>query len=401
MEKITNILLIAISGVILTMMLIFALSNIRSAPTPPDASDDYSVASAEYDYEPLENGEYDGSLEFRERFDLDALMEQYRRIEQFNPDDFFEDDFEIDIISHSHLPIIEGLQRADNGILIGSIEFDEPKLLKAASNVINLRSEPSSESDRVTTISLGQVVEASRVVEGWYEVTVLPGMFTGFIRSDLLLMHDENIRYFAHPRVETIVFRGNEYQVTLVDVRTIIPDLVYDMVFATPNNFTGETLYARDVPLLQLGTAEKLREAQEIFARDGFRIKLFDAYRPVSVSAILYDIVQDRRYVAPPGASTHNRAAAVDITLVDRYGNELEMPSPMHTFNETAHRNSRTMSTEARANMDYLTSVMVQVGFTTITSEWWHFNDSNSRRYPPMDFSFRDLSFFSLDFTER
>ena len=401
MEKITNILLIAVSVVFSIMLLIFVLSNIRNTSAPSNPDGDYLAATAEYDYEPIGNGAYDEHLEFHELFDLDALMELYRQIEQFNPDDFFEDDVEIDMISHSHLPIIEGLQRAENGILIGSIDFDEPKRLKAASNVINLRSEPNSGSDRITTISLGQVVEASRVVEGWYEVTVLPGMFNGFIRSDLLLSYDENIQYFAYPRVENIVFRGNEYQVTLVDVRTIIPDLVYDLVFATPYNFTGRTLYARDVPLLQLGTAEKLREAQEIFAEYGFRIKLFDAYRPMSVSGILYDIVQDRRYVAPPGASTHNRAAAVDITLVDRYGNELEMPSPMHTFNETAHRTSTTMSAEARANMDLLTSVMVRVGFTTITSEWWHFNDSNSRRYPPMDFTFRDIFFFAVDVTER
>ena len=319
-------------------------------------------------------------------------------VEEHDVDELYdtaEDD--IEPIYHSHLPIIPGLERDDEGILIGSIVFDEPEYFKGAPHVLNVRSGPTTDARIVTQITRGQVVRASEVVDGWYRVVVLPGMFDGFIRSDFLLRNDDSIRYFAQPHTVTIEHRGNEYQVTLVDVRTIIPDIDYRIIFATPDNFTGRTLYPRDVPLLQQGTAEKLRAAQEIFAQYGYRIRLYDAYRPMSVSGILYDIVQDRRYVAPPGASTHNRAAAVDITLIDRYGNELEMPSAMHTFNETSHRNSPTMSDEARANMDFLTYVMRQVGFTTISSEWWHFNDSDSRRYPPMEIHFRELRFFQVN----
>ena len=289
-----------------------------------------------------------------------------------------------------------GLERDRDGMLIGSAVFDEPIILKGTAQLINVREAADITSLLVTRISLGQKVEATEVVDGWFKVTVLPGMDTGFIRSDLLADYCEDTQYFAETLYDSILWRGVNTDVTLVDVRAVVADIETYLIFATPDNFTGRTLYARDVPLLQEGTAEKLRAAQEIFAQDGYRIKLYDAYRPSGVSGTLFSIIRDSRYIAPAGTSMHNRAAAVDITLVDADGNELEMPSPMHTFNRSSHRDS-SMSAEARRNMNYMTSVMRQSGFTTIQSEWWHFNDSQASRYPPLDFSFAELTFYSVD----
>ena len=320
--------------------------------------------------------------------------------EAFAPDVFYAaDDEDIpsedDLIplEQAHLPVVEGLSRDENGILVGSLTLDTPRMLIGAFDVINVRAEPDTNAPIVTTIGLGQVVVAGRVLDGWYDVNVLPGMFSGFIRSDLLLDYSETTQYFA----ETLDWRGPYGRVSLVDVRTIIPDIEYYIIFATPDNFTGQTLYVRDVPMLQAATAEKLKAAQATFKADGFRIKLYDAYRPISVSGILYDIIQDTRYIAPAGSSTHNRAAAVDITLVDANGNELEMPSKMHTFDATAHRDSTAMSAKARENMDYMTNVMRQSGFTTLNYEWWHFNDEDRQSYMAMDIPIRDFMFYAVD----
>ena len=311
------------------------------------------------------------------------------------PDAPLEDD--LDPIGSPHLPEVQGLTRGVDGILIGSMVFDEPILLKGAHDFINVRSGPGTDTQIVTTISLGQVLRASGVVDGWYEITALPSMFRGFIRSDLLIDYDEKTQYLARTREDQINYQGRVMESTLVDVRSILPEIEYYMIFATPDNFTGRTLYARDVPFLQTGTAEKLKEAQAIFSQDGYRIKVYDAYRPSSVSGILSDIIRDSRYVASAGSSIHNRAAAVDISLVDDDGNELEMPSPMHTFDRTSHRDSPTMSAEARKNMDYMTSVMRRCGFTTVSTEWWHFSDADAHRYPPLDISFRELYFYSVE----
>ena len=391
--KALTIITIVLACLLFIMCGLLVIGLLRQPPPKLDAN-----LTDDYDFDvTIVAGEFDGDDESEELLDLDELMALYDYIEinDLTEDDIAEDDLEP--LDNNLLPPINGISRDDDGIFIGSIIFDEPILLKGAYNVINVREEPDSESVRLTTIGRGQVVMAYEVVDGWYKLTVLPGLIDGFIRSDLLYEYDDNIEYYAETMRESFNFRGNILESTLVDIRTHIPDIEYYLIFATPDNFTGMTLYSRDVPILQLGTIEKLKQAQEIFVQDGYRIKLYDAYRPVSVSAILYDIVQDRTYIAPPGSSTHNRAAAVDITLIDADGNELEMPSPMHTFNETAHRNSSLMSQEAKENMDYLTSVMLQCGFTTISSEWWHFNDNESRRYPPMDILFRDFTFFTVE----
>ena len=290
---------------------------------------------------------------------------------------------------------------------VGSETFDEPLRLTVNRARVNVRTGPcdetyprvrmydniGDEAYRALQLTRGQLVESTELVDGWFRVTISPGMFEGYIRSDLLDEYVEGRQYFAEPRIDYIDGLRSE----LVDVRTIIPDIVVNMVFATPDNFTGRTLYEREVVMLQRGTAERLARAAEQFAEDGFRIKIFDAYRPASVSGILFDIIRNPTYVAPAGRSTHNRGAAIDMTLVDANGNMLEMPSAMHTFDPTSHRTSTTMSDEARRNMDYMTNIMMQNGFTTIQSEWWHFNDVDRHSFPVLNLMYRDFTFFFVD----
>lgn len=299
-----------------------------------------------------------------------------------------------------------GLSRGADGVLIGSTTFDKPMRLMGMGTgehvMINVRERPYIDAPRVAcpwgtvTVGRGQVLDAFGVEDGWYRVRVYPGMFEGYVRSDLLVPLDDSKLYLADDLSDFDTRMGAAGQFIapgpLVDVRSIAPDIEYCIIFATPDNFTGETQYSRDIPLLQLGTALKLKEAQELFKQDGYSIKLYDAYRPSSVSGRLSEIIKDRRYIARAGTSAHNRAAAVDITLVDADGNELEMPSPMHTFNSTSHRDSSAMSDEARANMNYMTEIMVRVGMSgTLSTEWWHYSDSEVSQYLPMDIEFRDL----------
>jgi len=312
--------------------------------------------------------------------------------------------YRVTVLSNNQTGMLTGFIRSDllkeyneegthNRTQIGSRVFDEPVLLVGAVNNINVRTRPGADNPRVATLGFGQIAKATEVVDGWYHITVLPGMFTGYADSELLVEYLDTRQFFAVTYKATI----NGRNIELVDVRTIIPNIEYYLILATPDNFAGKPLYDRDVPLLQRSTAEKLKKAQDIFQQDGYRIKLYDAYRPSAVSGIMYDIVRDTNYVARAGTSSHNRGAAVDMSLVDADGNELEMPSPMHTFNSTSHRNSRDMSEEARSNMVYMTGVMVSVGFTTLQSEWWHFSDSATSGYPALDLSFTDFSYYFVD----
>ncbi|MDL2220670.1 SH3 domain-containing protein [Eubacteriales bacterium OttesenSCG-928-N14] len=286
---------------------------------------------------------------------------------------------------HSALP------RDAQGVVMGSYTLTEPVLLMANGNGVNVRATPSLDAEIVTRVTLGQKVESSQIEDGWYIITMYPGMQTGYVRSDLLVDYDETRTFYVKDRRDTVEVLNEttgemeEKQSHLVDVRKYLPNIEYHMIFATPENFGGKVLYEYDACVLQKGTAEKLVKAQEMFAKDGYTIKIYDAYRPSFVSGYLSGLVKNERYVAAKGKSIHNRAAAVDMTLVDADGNELEMPTPMHTLNETANRNYEGMSETARENMEYMASVMKKCGFITIQSEWWHFSDASASKYPPLD----------------
>jgi len=174
----------------------------------------------------------------------------------------------------------------------------------------------------------------------------------------------------------------------LVEVRDIDSNIKVNLYYATEDNFTGQVLYPVEVCLLRRGTAEKLAAANAEFMRDGYRIKVWDGFRPQNVQHELWEIKPDPRYVADPAVgSNHNRGAAVDVTLVDEHGNKLEMPTDFDDFEKEASRSYPGMTEEARENMEYLTEVMVKNGFTTIQSEWWHFNDADI-----YDYDFHELT---------
>lgn len=166
-----------------------------------------------------------------------------------------------------------------------------------------------------------------------------------------------------------------------VDLREYLPDARFDIINATENNVTGRILYPA-IPLMEEESAALLKEAYEIFKADGYAMVIYDAYRPKSAQKALYDIVKDHRFIADPynSRSWHNLGRAVDISLAhSETGELLEMPSPMHTFNESAMRRFHdSWSPEVRQNVDYMTDVMTSCGFGTITSEWWHFEYTGS-----------------------
>lgn len=173
----------------------------------------------------------------------------------------------------------------------------------------------------------------------------------------------------------------------LVSVSDLDSSIIIDLKYASTDNFTGKVIYPVTVCLLQKETAQKLVNANDEFKKKGYTIKIWDAYRPVYVQQIFWNIVKDSRFVANPanGGSIHNRGTAVDLTLVDSSGKELKMPSKFDDFSTNAYRNNSKMDLEARKNMDYLTNVMKKNGFNTIDTEWWHYEDSNSFKYKIVD----------------
>lgn len=177
-----------------------------------------------------------------------------------------------------------------------------------------------------------------------------------------------------------------------LDLRFLLPDAEYDILFATERNITGHAMYPA-IPMLERKTAYMLQQANAAFKEDGFAVKLYDTYRPKSAQFELYDIVQDSRFIANPyeNNSFHQVGRAVDMSLIElKTGKELEMPTPMHTFNVSASRfNSDTWTETARKNVEYMTNIMIECGFRTISTEWWHFENGEEGDYmdPYLDYS--------------
>lgn len=174
-------------------------------------------------------------------------------------------------------------------------------------------------------------------------------------------------------------------QPELVDVRTLIPDLVVDLRYATENNLFKEAVYPPGARCLLLRpTAERLaRVAKRLREEDGTRLRVFDCYRPHAVQFRLWEIMPVRGYVAPPkGGSVHNRGGAVDLTLADRNGKALPMPTDHDELNERAWHGYEGASEEEKRNRARLKRAMEAEGFRPIRKEWWHYEDPDARRAP-------------------
>lgn len=174
------------------------------------------------------------------------------------------------------------------------------------------------------------------------------------------------------------------------DIRDIEPTIRVDVRYATPENFTGKVLYPVNRCLLRRPVAERLAGVQRALRERGLGLKVWDCYRPLSIQRKLWALVPDPRYVADPAkGSRHNRGAAVDLTLVDGSGAELEMPTGYDDFSERSHRGHAGASPRAAANSALLESALARAGFAGLATEWWHFDADGWREYPLEDVPLR------------
>lgn len=172
----------------------------------------------------------------------------------------------------------------------------------------------------------------------------------------------------------------------LVNISTLDSTIIVDIKYATADNFMGDTLYSANICILRRAVAERLVKVQQSLREQGFGLKIWDGYRPLSVQQKMWEKMPDPKYVANPQyGSNHNRGAAVDVTLVDSLGNEVEMPTEFDDFSDEAASGYPYGSKKALKNREILQRAMRAQGFTTIKSEWWHFNDCDVKKYPVLD----------------
>ena len=173
----------------------------------------------------------------------------------------------------------------------------------------------------------------------------------------------------------------------MVRLDAAVKDIVIGLRYATSDNITGKPVYKSNVAYLRKGTADKLAKANEILLKQGYMIKVWDAYRSKEDQQFLYDNAPVKAVFMDPkkGYSNHTRGAAVDCTLVTPDGSEVDMPSDFDDGSELAHRTYEKCSEEQKQNALILENAMKSVGFIPLKSEWWHFDDSEYKSYKPAD----------------
>ena len=196
-----------------------------------------------------------------------------------------------------------------------------------------------------------------------------------------------------------------------------IPQIVQEIRYYSTYNFVGDRIdgYEEPCALLTKEAARALKSASNELIVQGYRLKIYDAYRPVSAVTqfTLWGIEdQDIRmkpyfypdlekqdlfklgYIAK--RSSHSRGSTVDLTLLDMTsGREIDMGSPFDLFSEKSHPDYRGITAEQYDNRMMIQKVMVRNGFEPLDCEWWHFT-LKDEPYPDTYFEFPVSSSYLL-----
>jgi len=163
----------------------------------------------------------------------------------------------------------------------------------------------------------------------------------------------------------------------LIDVRSVVPDAVIDLRYATTNNFVGMAMYPADARcLVDQSMADGLKTAADLLRADGDVLVFWDCYRPHAVQVQMYEVVSEPGWVAKPGpyARSHEAALSVDVTLAHG-GAFVDMGTGFDEFTPRANAYATDgVSAAAQANRARLRDAMAAGGFTVYKGEWWHFD---------------------------
>ncbi len=181
----------------------------------------------------------------------------------------------------------------------------------------------------------------------------------------------------------------------MVSIKQMIPSIALDLKYTTSDNFMHKPMYALNTndTYMRVAPAEALRKVQMELNTNGLGLKIFDAYRPYSVTKDFWRKVHKKNFVAhPANGSGHNRGIAVDITIINiKSGNELDMGTGFDNFSDSAHQKFQNLSSYVLNNRALLRNVMRKYGFIMYDTEWWHYSWPGSDDYYLLDLSFDQL----------
>lgn len=192
-----------------------------------------------------------------------------------------------------------------------------------------------------------------------------------------------------------------------VYIADVIPDPVFDIRYATSYNFVGTPIdgYHAPKPVLTKEAAAALAKAAENLRKQGYRILVYDAYRPQKAVTHFVRWINDPK---APGVkaffpnltkgellkggyidarSGHSRGSVIDLTLARMDGAPVDMGGAFDLFDEVSHPDSARITPEQRRNRMILKEAMEKAGFVQLDTEWWHFR-LKAEPYPDTYYDF-------------
>ena len=169
----------------------------------------------------------------------------------------------------------------------------------------------------------------------------------------------------------------------LIEITTEKFDVVFDLRYASENNVCGHKLYSYPFAYMHEAAIGPLSRAIESAIILGLKLKIFDTFRPLEVQKYMYERFPGD-FISNPedGAIPHCRGVAIDLTLTDLAGNELDMGTDFDDFSELAFHNCEKISVEAQRNRLLFLGLMTAAGFDFYSKEWWHYQLFKPREYP-------------------
>ena len=180
----------------------------------------------------------------------------------------------------------------------------------------------------------------------------------------------------------------------MVNLKQTIAGLQFDLRYAGTNNFMHQKLYPPiKTTYMRKVAVDSLAVVQQELQKQGLGLKIFDAYRPYSVTEKLWEPLKDDRYAADPKkGSGHNRGIAVDLTIIKLVNKEeLNMGTGFDNFSDTAHHAFKNLPETVLQNRLLLKSTMEKHGFKALDTEWWHYYLPNTTAYELLDIDFKKL----------
>lgn len=165
-----------------------------------------------------------------------------------------------------------------------------------------------------------------------------------------------------------------------------IPKVVLELRYASTNNITGKAIYPEAKAYLRKETIQKLQRVAKALESQGYRLVIWDAWRPAYAQRALWAAKPDGRFLTPPAKiSRHTRGTSVDVSLADPDGKILEMPSDHDEFNAKADEDFSDVPQGAAQRARILRKAMFAAGFSGVPDEWWHYDLRDWADYEPIE----------------